>query len=106
MALIDEAQCVGCTLCIQACPFDAIVGAHNLMHTVVAALCTGCARCIPPCPMDCIAMVPATGEEVHWTRERAVAARARRRARTARLERDQTERAERLARRSLSGRSV
>ena len=106
VALIDEALCVGCTLCIQACPFDAIVGAHELMHTVIAALCTGCDKCLPPCPMDCIAMVPATGEEARWTRERAIAARERRRARTVRLERDRGERAARLARRSPSGRQA
>ena len=89
VALIDETQCVGCTLCIQACPFDAIVGAHHLMHTVVTALCTGCKLCIAPCPMDCIALVPATGENARWDRARAVAARARRKARSTRLERDQ-----------------
>ena len=62
VAVIDEARCIGCTLCIQACPVDAIVGASKLMHTVVADLCTGCELCIPPCPVDCIAMVPARGE--------------------------------------------
>ncbi|MBI4293709.1 MAG: RnfABCDGE type electron transport complex subunit B [Betaproteobacteria bacterium] len=102
VARIDEAQCVGCTLCIQACPFDAIVGAHHLMHTVVASLCTGCKLCIPPCPVDCIALVPTSGEDAHWDRTRAVAARKRRKARSARLERDQAERAARLARRSLA----
>jgi electron transport complex protein RnfB len=54
VAVIDEARCIGCTLCIQACPVDAIVGAAKLMHTVIAASCTGCELCIPPCPVDCI----------------------------------------------------
>ena len=58
-ARIDEATCIGCTLCIQACPTDAIVGAAKLMHTVIANRCTGCALCLPPCPVDCIAMLPA-----------------------------------------------
>jgi H+/Na+-translocating ferredoxin:NAD+ oxidoreductase subunit B len=56
-ALIDESQCIGCTLCIQACPVDAIIGAPKLMHTVLLQHCTGCDLCIPPCPVDCIAMV-------------------------------------------------
>ena len=59
IARIDEATCIGCTLCIDACPFDAIVGAAKRMHTVLPAFCTGCALCLPPCPVDCIAMVPA-----------------------------------------------
>lgn len=59
VALIDEALCIGCTKCIQACPVDAIVGAAKHMHTVIAAECTGCELCIPPCPVDCIEMVPA-----------------------------------------------
>lgn len=58
LALIDEGVCIGCTKCIQACPVDAIVGAAQRMHTVIAALCTGCELCVPPCPVDCIAMVP------------------------------------------------
>lgn len=58
VAIIDEASCIGCTLCIQACPVDAIVGAPKLMHTVIAAQCTGCDLCLPPCPVDCIDMVP------------------------------------------------
>jgi len=106
VALIDEARCVGCALCIQACPFDAIVGAQRYMHTVFAELCTGCKLCLPPCPMDCIAMVPATGENSHWSRERALAARSRRKARAIRLARDQAEREEQLARHSLAKMSL
>lgn len=60
LALIDEAICIGCTKCIQACPVDAIVGASKLMHTVIAELCTGCELCLPPCPVDCIEMVAVT----------------------------------------------
>lgn len=59
IALIDEARCIGCTLCIQACPVDAIVGAQKSMHTVITAYCTGCELCLPPCPVDCIELVPA-----------------------------------------------
>ncbi len=59
VAFIDEAACIGCTKCIQACPVDAIVGASRAMHTVIAAECTGCELCIPPCPVDCIIMKPA-----------------------------------------------
>ena len=58
VAFIDEAACIGCTKCIQACPVDAIVGASKLMHTVIASWCTGCELCIPPCPVDCIALAP------------------------------------------------
>jgi electron transport complex protein RnfB len=59
VAWIDEAACIGCVKCIQACPVDAIVGASRFMHTVIAAHCTGCELCIPPCPVDCIVMRPA-----------------------------------------------
>ena len=58
VAVIDEAVCIGCTKCIQACPVDAIVGAPKQMHTVIADECTGCELCLPPCPVDCIALVP------------------------------------------------
>jgi len=58
VALIREAECIGCTKCIQACPVDAIVGGSKRMHTVIADLCTGCELCIPPCPVDCIDLVP------------------------------------------------
>lgn len=60
LAIIDEAWCIGCTLCIKACPTDAIVGANKLMHTVMESHCTGCELCVPVCPVDCIAMVPVT----------------------------------------------
>ncbi|MGH8658004.1 MAG: RnfABCDGE type electron transport complex subunit B [Gammaproteobacteria bacterium] len=56
VAVIDESTCIGCTKCIAACPFDAILGASKQMHTVLAELCTGCALCVPPCPVDCIQM--------------------------------------------------
>ena len=59
VAYVREAECIGCTTCIQACPVDAIVGASKLMHTVVAELCTGCELCLPPCPVDCIDQLPA-----------------------------------------------
>ena len=58
VAVIDEQTCIGCTLCIQACPVDAILGAAKQMHTVIAAECTGCELCLPPCPVDCIRMEP------------------------------------------------
>lgn len=71
VALIDEAHCIGCTLCIQACPVDAIVGANKLMHTVITEQCTGCDLCIAPCPVDCITMVESTP----WTQAQADQAR-------------------------------
>jgi electron transport complex protein RnfB len=61
VALIDEAACIGCAKCIDACPTDAITGARKWMHTVIAADCSGCELCLPPCPVDCIALVPAPG---------------------------------------------
>jgi electron transport complex protein RnfB len=97
VAVIDETQCIGCTLCIQACPVDAIAGAPRRMHTVIAELCTGCDLCVPPCPVDCIALVAATGADAHWSEARADAARERYLARCARLAREADERAERRA---------
>jgi len=100
VAVVDEARCIGCTLCIQACPVDAIAGGPKRMHTVIADLCTGCELCVPPCPVDCIEMIPATGTDAVWTRQRADAARTRFLARAARSARDAAERAGRLARRA------
>ena len=73
VAIIDEAHCIGCTLCIQACPVDAIIGANKLMHTVITERCTGCDLCVAPCPVDCIHMVPT---ERAWDSTRAQQARA------------------------------
>ena len=68
VAFIDEATCIGCTLCIQACPVDAILGAAKQMHTVIASECTGCDLCLPPCPVDCIDMleVKSNLKDWHW----------------------------------------
>ena len=89
VAAIDEEHCIGCTLCIEACPFDAIVGAAKLMHTVIARECTGCRLCLPPCPVDCIRMVETGAQPTHVER-RLAAKRARRRyeLRAIRLERE------------------
>lgn len=62
VAFIREAECIGCTKCIQACPVDAILGGAKLMHTVIADICTGCDLCVAPCPVDCIDMIPATNQ--------------------------------------------
>lgn len=121
-ALIDEQACIGCTLCIQACPVDAIVGAARQMHTVVSGECTGCALCLEPCPVDCIQMVlpkeysASTEIGVHVSRtepdhqdyevervekkKAADRARARYRLRLQRLEREKQGREERLAKRT------
>lgn len=82
VAFIDEQICIGCTLCIQACPVDAILGAAQSMHTVIEADCTGCELCVAPCPVDCITMAPAGRA---WTSQDAWAARERYQSRTARL---------------------
>jgi Na+-translocating ferredoxin:NAD+ oxidoreductase subunit B len=100
VAVIDESLCIGCTLCIQACPVDAIVGAAKQMHTVVNELCTGCDLCVAPCPVDCIAMVEATPGRAGWdawSQEQADAARERYRFRTMRLKREKEENDARLA---------
>ncbi|MEO7938527.1 MAG: RnfABCDGE type electron transport complex subunit B [Burkholderiaceae bacterium] len=66
LAVIDEAWCIGCTLCIKACPTDAILGSNKQMHTVIEPYCTGCALCLPVCPVDCILLENATGEATGW----------------------------------------
>lgn len=67
VAVIDEANCIGCTLCIQACPVDAILGAAKQLHTVIEKECTGCELCIAPCPVDCIAMQPVQPSLATWS---------------------------------------
>ncbi len=66
VAIIDEAWCIGCTLCLDACPTDAIVGSNKLMHTVIEPYCTGCELCIPVCPVDCISLENLTGSRTGW----------------------------------------
>ena len=100
LAVIDEAWCIGCTLCIKACPVDCIVGAPKRMHTVIDALCTGCELCVPACPVDCISLQPATpgasGWQA-WSESQAAEARERYRYRAWRLERDRRDNDARLA---------
>jgi electron transport complex protein RnfB len=67
VAYIDEQICIGCTLCLQACPVDAILGAAKHMHTIIVSECTGCELCVEPCPVDCISMVPVKVEPATWT---------------------------------------
>jgi Na+-translocating ferredoxin:NAD+ oxidoreductase subunit B len=67
VAVIDENWCIGCTLCLPACPTDAILGTHKMMHTVIEADCTGCELCIPVCPVDCISMENVTGAATGWS---------------------------------------
>lgn len=105
VAWIDETRCIGCTLCIQACPVDAIIGAAKLMHTVVPSLCTGCDLCVAPCPVDCIDMQPAVGAQ-GWSREMADAARSRFESRDARLEARADGRRLRMERQSERSRSA
>ena len=66
VAIIDEKTCIGCTLCIQACPVDAILGSAKHMHTIIEKECTGCELCLPPCPVDCIDMVPLKETTENW----------------------------------------
>ena len=106
VAVIDESLCIGCTLCMQACPVDAILGAPKQMHTVIEALCTGCDLCVAPCPVDCIAMPPVTGEATGWnawTAGEANAARERHDRREARLARERDAAEARAAARRAAG---
>ena len=105
VAFIDEALCIGCTLCIQACPVDAIMGASKQMHTILPSLCTGCDLCVAPCPVDCISMLPVTGERTGWdawTQGQADAARTRHDFRALRLEREAHENDARLAAKAVA----
>ncbi len=99
LARIDEDWCIGCTLCIKACPVDCIAGAPKQMHLIVEAQCTGCELCVPACPVDCISLVDSaaagTGWQA-WTPAQADAARERYRWREQRLRRDKAENDERL----------
>ena len=100
LAVIDEAWCIGCTLCIKACPVDCIVGASKLMHTVINELCTGCELCVPACPVDCIAMVDVTDVRtgwMAWSSEQADEARERYAFHQMRVERERRETDERMA---------
>lgn len=98
LALIDEQVCIGCTLCIQACPVDAIIGASKQMHTVIAAECTGCELCIAPCPVDCISMIPVSAHGNEQEKKKAAdLARKRYQFRLQRLVREKQERAEKFA---------
>jgi electron transport complex protein RnfB len=96
LARVIEADCIGCTKCIQACPVDAIVGAAKLMHAVISDLCTGCELCVPACPVDCIALdtMPLAQRD---DRDQADSARRRFVRREARLERERAARDVQLA---------
>ena len=99
-AVIDETWCIGCTLCIKACPVDCIVGAPKQMHTVIEEQCTGCELCIPACPVDCIALVNASGQRTGWaawSEAQATEARARYAFRKERIVREKRDNDERLA---------
>jgi Na+-translocating ferredoxin:NAD+ oxidoreductase subunit B len=105
VALIDPKTCIGCTLCIQACPVDAIVGASKQMHVVLSDWCTGCDLCIPPCPVDCITMIDITENKTGWNAwspELAQTARTRYEKRDVRLDREQRDNDERLAKKAAA----
>lgn len=104
IAIIDEAWCIGCTLCIAACPTDAILGANKRMHTVIEKYCTGCELCIPACPVDCIALEPVDinlSGWASWPQELANLARQRYTERKVRLKREAQEHNERLQDKAL-----
>lgn len=98
LAVIDEAWCIGCTLCIKACPVDCIIGTHKQMHTVIDAQCTGCELCVPVCPVDCISLTPVTTATgwAAWSEPQAREARRRYDWHQERLARDAREHQARL----------
>jgi len=99
VAVIDERWCIGCTLCIKACPVDCIVGTHKQMHTVIESLCTGCELCLPACPVDCISLevtTPGRTGWLAWTDTQAHEARTRYLDRNARRTRAGVHHAEQL----------
>jgi electron transport complex protein RnfB len=97
VAVIDEDRCIGCVLCLKACPVDAILGASKQMHTVIADECTGCKLCIAPCPVDCIEMQPITMRpDAALERKKADIARQRFEARNTRLQREQAKGTEKM----------
>lgn len=105
VALIDESLCIGCTLCIQACPVDAILGAAKQMHVILAHVCTGCDLCVAPCPVDCIDMVVVTPGKTGWdawSQRQADEARTRHDFRTARLEQERQAHEARLAAKAVT----
>jgi electron transport complex protein RnfB len=105
VALIDPQKCIGCTLCIQACPVDAIVGASKQMHVVLTEWCTGCDLCIPPCPVDCISMIDVTANQTGWdawSQDLADISRQRYHDRERRLEREQKDNDKRLAKKAAA----
>ncbi|MDP2680700.1 MAG: electron transport complex subunit RsxB [Rhodoferax sp.] len=99
VVFIDEAWCIGCTLCIKACPVDAIVGTNKLMHTVIEPYCTGCELCLPVCPVDCIEVETVSGSATGWaawSQEQADEARQRYEFHTLKSQREALENAQRL----------
>lgn len=99
VALIDESWCIGCTLCIKACPVDAIVGSNKRMHTVIEPHCTGCELCLPVCPVDCISLEMVSDERTGWeawSAAQANSGRERYQQRQLRLAREQQEHEARL----------
>ncbi len=105
VAFIDPQKCIGCTLCIQACPVDAIVGASKQMHVVLTEWCTGCDLCIPPCPVDCISMIDVTDNKTGWnawSQDLADISRQRYHDRKQRLDREQKDNDERLAKKAAA----